>query len=367
MNRVSLVLAAVGAAIWASGCGGSGTGPAVRPQEPSPPIEDPEPPPQDPQPPAPPLPDDPLLSFTTVASGLTAPKVVTHAGDGSGSLFVAEQTGVVRILRDGATAVSRFHVLPADPDRSDPASEEVLLTVPQPFANHNGGQLAFGPDGFLYVGLGDGGSGGDPEGNGQNPGTLLGKVLRIDVESGDVPYGIPADNPFASGQEALPEIWAGGLRNPWRFSFDRATGDLYLGDVGQNRWEEVHFHEAGSPGGANYGWNILEGNACFDPPTGCVPPPGYSPPVHVYGHQPECSVTGGYVYRGPGNPAMTGGYLYGDYCSGRIWILHRTGEGWRNELAAATTYRISTFGEDEEGRLYVADHTGGAVHRIDSP
>ncbi len=411
MNRIVGGLAAVLVVAGALGCGGSGGGPAASPQEPAPPAQDPEPPSGDPDPP-------PLgglaLSFTPVASGLAAPTVIGHAGDGSDRLFVAEQPGRVRILTDGAllptsfldisgrlvsggergllglafppgfaekryfyvnctragdgaTVLGRFHVSPADPNAALPDSEEVLLTVEQPFANHNGGQLAFGPDGFLYVALGDGGSGGDPQGNGQNLETLLGTLLRIDVEAGEAPYRIPDDNPFVSDPEARPEIWASGLRNPWRFSFDRVTGDLYLGDVGQGSWEEVNFQPVGAPGGADYGWNILEGDACFLPAVGCEPPPRYSPPIHVYGHGPECSVSGGYVYRGPGNPEMQGRYFYGDYCSGRVWGLRRAGNAWENALVAETGFRISTFGEDEAGRLYVADHGGGAVYRIDAP
>jgi glucose/arabinose dehydrogenase len=186
------------------------------------------------------------------------------------------------------------------------------------------------------------------------------------VEAGAVPYGIPQDNPFTSDPAARDEIWASGLRNPWRFSFDRLTGDLYLADVGQNRWEEINFQPAGTPGGANYGWNIFEGNECFRPETGCEPPPRYAAPVHVYGHDLGCSVTGGYVYRGPGNPDMAGRYFYGDYCSSRVWSLRRVEGAWENVLVAETGFPISTFGEDEAGRLYVADHTGGVVYRIDA-
>jgi glucose/arabinose dehydrogenase len=352
------------------------------------------------------------LAFTLVASGLTIPTGIAHADDGSGRLFITEQGGGIRILRDGvllptafldiadrlsaggergllglafppgyaqkgyfyvnytraedgATVISRFFVS-ADSDIALPTSEEVLLTVPQPFANHNGGQIAFGPDGFLYVGLGDGGSGGDPLGNGQERGTLLGKILRLDVEGVEIPYGIPADNPFVQDPAASGEIWSRGLRNPWRFSFDRLTGDLFLADVGQNRWEEINFQAGASAGGANYGWNVLEGPDCFSPAAGCVEPAGYVPPVTFYSHELGCSVTGGYVYRGPGNPGLQGLYLYGDFCSGRLWGLRRTEGAWENELLAETAFSISAFGEDEAGRLYLADYSAGEIHRIDA-
>jgi glucose/arabinose dehydrogenase len=347
------------------------------------------------------------LTFTPVATGIASPTVITNAGDGSGRLFLVEQTGTIRIVRNGvllpapflnisdrlisggergllglafppgfsgkgyfyvnytrspdaATVVSRFFVSPADPDAALTTGEEIILTQAQPFANHNGGQLAFGPDGFLYVGLGDGGSGGDPQGNGQNPATLLGKLLRIDVEAGTAPYAIPAGNPFAN------EIWASGLRNPWRFSFDRLTGDLFLADVGQNIWEEINFQAAGAAGGANYGWNIFEGPDCFSPAVGCVEPSAYSAPVAFYNHDLGCSVTGGHVYRGPGNPGLQGVYLFGDFCSGRLWSLRPTVTSWSMELLTQTNFSISTFGEDEQGALYVADYGLGTIYRIDA-
>lgn len=350
------------------------------------------------------------LSFTPVASGLSAPTAIAHAGDGSERLFLAEQSGQVRILAggsllstpfidiadrllsggeqgllgiafppgyaqkgyfylhysrsgDGATVLSRFLVA-ADPNLALAASEEVLLVVAQPFANHNGGQLAFGPDGLLYLALGDGGSAGDPQGHGQNPASLLGKLLRLDVEGGVAPYGIPPGNPFAASATARPEIWALGLRNPWRFSFDRASGDLFVADVGQNAWEEINHQSAGA-GGANYGWNILEGLNCFSPASGCLPPPAAVAPVAVYDHSLGCSVTGGYVYRGPGNLDLQGLYLYGDFCSGRIWGLHQVGGRWDNRLLADTDWQISSFGEDEAGRLLLTDFASGTLYRID--
>jgi len=358
-----------------------------------------------------PAPSPLSLSFTAVASGLSAPTAISHAGDGSERLFVVQQSGQVRILAagtllptpfidiadrlinsgeqgllglafppgfaqkgyfylhysrlgDGASVLSRFSVS-ADPNLALTASEEVLLTVLQPFENHNGGQLAFGPDGMLYLALGDGGSGGDPQGHGQNPASLLGKLLRLDVEGGAVPYGIPADNPFVGSPSARPEIWALGLRNPWRFSFDRLNGDLFVADVGQNAWEEVNVQPGGASGGSNYGWNILEGEVCFSPAVGCIPPTAAVAPVAVYDHTLGCSVTGGYVYRGPQNPALQGRYLYGDFCSGRIWSLRQLGGSWENQLLADTDFQLSSFGEDENGRLYLADYGSGTLYRID--
>jgi glucose/arabinose dehydrogenase len=359
-----------------------------------------------------PLPIESLtLEFTQIASGLASPTTIVHAGDGSDRLFVVEQGGQVRLLRngvlipspflnitdqvvssgeqgllglafppgyaekgyfyvdytralDGATVISRFH-LSTDPDIADPLSEEVLLVVPQPFTNHNGGQLAFGPDGMLYVALGDGGSGGDPQGNAQDPATLLGNLLRIDVEAGAILYQVPPDNPFVADPVGRNEIWATGLRNPWRFSFDRLTGDLFIGDVGQGSVEEIDFQAATTSGGANYGWNILEGPDCFNPADACIEPSGYVPPVAFYDHTLGCSVTGGFVYRGPGNPDMQGLYFYGDFCSGRIWGLRSVGNTWDNQLITQTTFSISSFGEDEAGRLYLADYSDGTIYRID--
>jgi len=259
--------------------------------------------------------------------------------------------------------VSRFR-LTADPGVADPASEEVVLTVAQPFANHNGGQLAFGPDGYLYIGMGDGGSGGDPFNNAQSSTTLLGKLLRIDVESATQPYAVPASNPFRGNPNFRPEIWALGLRNPWRFSFDRSTGDLWIADVGQNAWEEVNVQPAASPGGENYGWRLMEGAHCYDPnpcnPTGLVLP------VAEYDHSLGCSITGGFVARGPAPARLAGAYVYGDFCSGRVWAVRRQGASFVNELILTTPYGISAFGEDEAGSLYLADYGGGALYRFDA-
>jgi glucose/arabinose dehydrogenase len=349
------------------------------------------------------------LQITLVAagSGFAQPVQVTHAGDGSGRTFVVEQAGTIRTLDnaaappfldirdrvlsggergllsvafpprfaqtgrfyvnytrtpDGATVVSRF-LVPGGSPFADNASETILMNVSQPFANHNGGQLAFGPDGYLYIGMGDGGSGGDPQNNGQNKGTLLGKILRIDVEAGQDPYVVPPGNPFLSDNTARGEIWALGLRNPWRFSFDRATGDLYIGDVGQNLFEEIDFQPSGSAGGENYGWNVMEGEHCFTDPS--CSRAGLILPVAEYAHgQGDCSVTGGTVYRGADFPLLQGTYLYGDFCSGRIWGLKRAGAVWENSLLTDSPHQISAFGEDETANLFVADHGTGTVYRV---
>jgi glucose/arabinose dehydrogenase len=340
------------------------------------------------------------------------PVHVSGAGDGSGRLFIVEQhTGRIRIFRDGAlvatpfldigslvstggeqgllsvafppsfatdaltekhfyvdytdvsgdTVVARYFL--ESEDVADEGSAEVVLAVEQPFSNHNGGLLVFGPDDLLYVGFGDGGSGGDPQNNAQRKGRLLGKILRIDVESGETPYGIPSDNPFV-GVRGADEIWALGLRNPWRFSFDRDTGDLYIGDVGQQEREEIDFEPASSDGGRNYGWNILEGRLCFDPGTNCVPPPDYSPPVTQYAHaRGRCSVTGGFVYRGSEEPGLRGIYFFADFCTGLMWGLQRDGTRWEKKRLLSSGLSISSFGEDDSGELHVVG-IGGSVHRL---
>jgi glucose/arabinose dehydrogenase len=242
----------------------------------------------------------------------------------------------------------------------------VLLVVRQPFANHNGGGLAFGVDGKLFVALGDGGSAGDPFGNGQSLGTALGKILRIDVDSG-TPYGVPPDNPFVGQKGALPEIWAYGLRNPFRISVDRPTGDLYVGDVGQNRVEEIDVGTASRRGGENYGWNVMEGSQCFRPSRGCNRT-GLTLPVYEYPHPEGCSVTGGLVYRGCRMPALAGSYFFGDFCTGFV-------RSFRLANAQATELRdwtaglggidsISSFGTDADGEVYVVDYDG-EVYRLE--
>ena len=261
------------------------------------------------------------------------------------------------------SVLSRFSVT-GDSNAADPSSESVLLEIEEPFSNHNGGMLAFGPDGMLYVAVGDGGGRADPQGNGQNLATLLGSILRIDVDaSGPAPgYGIPPDNPFAgpgTPQGARGEIWAYGLRNPWRFSFDRANGQLWAGDVGQNRREEIDLVRRGG----NYGWNVMEGNRCFSPSSGCNQQ-GLELPVIDYDHGLGCSVTGGYVYRGSRVPALVGAYVYADFCSGRIWALrHQGGQVVAQREIAGTRLSISSFGEDASGELYVLAFDG-QVYRI---
>lgn len=267
---------------------------------------------------------------------------------------------------NSGTVVSRFTVDPSDPDRADIGSEMILLSFDQPFGNHNGGDLAFGPDGYLYISTGDGGGAGDPEDNGQDRLNFLGKILRIDVDSGDT-YGIPADNPFANTDATLDEIWALGLRNPWRMSFDRQTGDLWIADVGQNQYEEVNFQPAGDPGGQNYGWRCYEGNEPFNTQN-CAAASELTFPVHTYVHNGAngCSVTGGYVYRGPTYTDMQGVYIYADFCSGRIWGLRPDGQqSFTSEvLLDGTAGQYSSFGEDNKGELYLAALGQGRIYQL---
>jgi glucose/arabinose dehydrogenase len=276
----------------------------------------------------------------------------------------------------GNTVLSEFLVSDfALPPRLDPATERVLLRVEQPFANHNGGQLAFGPDGYLWLGLGDGGSGGDPLGNGQNPATLLGSILRIDVD--DIPddgndaigYGIPDDNPFADGADGAPEVHLYGLRNPWRFSFDHATGELWIADVGQNAFEEVNRLDPAANAGANLGWPIMEATQCFIDAS-CTSD-GLILPVAEYGRDLGCSITGGHVYRGDAIAQLWGWYLFSDYCSGLLFGLRSDApDTTAGERAAAaqvlleTGANVSSFGEDTDGELYLADHATGTIYRV---
>lgn len=272
---------------------------------------------------------------------------------------------------DGDSRLARYAVGP-DPDRADPASGTILLTVTQPAGNHNGGHIEFGPDGMLYFGLGDGGGAGDQQNNAQNDQTLLGKLLRLDV-AGSGGYTIPPDNPNI-GRPQRDEIWAKGLRNPWCWSFDRLSGDLYIADVGQSELEEINVQPAGLPGGANYGWRLMEGSACYNPSSGCFDP-GLALPVHEYTHGGSpfrCSISGGYVYRGADIPQLQGQYFYADYCSAEVWSLT-----W-NEAAGATRVRnwtgqlepnggfgsIVGFGQDAAGELYVLDYDRGTAFRL---
>ncbi|MBI3978206.1 MAG: PQQ-dependent sugar dehydrogenase, partial [Chloroflexi bacterium] len=350
-----------------------------------------------------------VLGVERVADGFTQPLFVGHAGDGSGRIFVVEKTGRIRLadgtifldLGDRVTAPPLFsyereqgllglafhprfaangffyvhyndrrgdHVvsrLSVGPDgRGDPKSEKVLLTQRQPETNFNGGMLAFGPDGYLYIGLGTGGASVNLQANAQDLGTLLGKILRIDVDGGD-PYAIPPDNPFRRQPGARPEVWAYGLRNPWRFAFDRATGDLYIGGPGEFKREWVHFVPAGTPGGRNFGWPILEGSICWRVAT--CDRRGLELPVVEYPTYEggNCVVIGGSIYRGRQYPLLRGAYLYGDFCTGRIWAAARNAAGaWSTTELFRLSGLISSFGEDEAGELYVADIHNGAVYRL---
>lgn len=358
-----------------------------------------------------------------VASGLSAPLRVTAPAGDFQRLFVVEQGGRIRIVKDGLllggsfldlsgrissgsergllglafhpqyrrngrffvnytdpqgnTVVSEFGVS-SNPDSANAGSERVLLRQTQPFSNHNGGHLAFSPiDGTLYVGFGDGGSGGDPQNLAQNDGTWLGKILRIDVDDRDAgkEYAVPADNPFARRTNPRPEIWARGLRNPWRFSFDLAIGDLWIGDVGQGAWEEIDWQPASSPGGENYGWRRMEGFHCYDPASGCLTA-SLTLPMLEYAHSttpPRCSVTGGVVSRGASVPEIAGRYLFADYCSGELFSVRRLGgevTDARNHRAewvpsgGRTIDRVTDLGEDARGDVYVTDAAGGEVFRL---
>jgi len=268
---------------------------------------------------------------------------------------------------DGDTRISRFSVSPTNPDAADPDSELIILDVDQPFSNHNGGGLKFGPDGYLYIGLGDGGSGGDPENNGQKTTTLLGKFSRIDVSNStqSVRYTVPPDNPFIGNTAFRPEIWSVGWRNPWRFSFDRLTGDLWVGDVGQNAREEIDFEPAKKPG-RNYGWRCREGSQNYNS-NNCQPVEAYINPVFTYVNPSlGCSVTGGFVYRGSTYPGLYGLYVFPDYCSGRWWTLKRQSDSTFTaaQVADLANNEFSSLGEDSAGELYAAGHSSGKIYKI---
>ena len=342
------------------------------------------------------FPNSSNYEWKLIASGLNRPVDIQSANDGSGRLFIIEKSGYIRVYENGKllaspflditgrvnagsnemgllglafspdykqngyfyvnytgdggnTRISRFH---ASGNSADSSSENVLLIIKQPYQNHNGGALAFGPDGYLYAGLGDGGSAGDPHKNGQNTAVLLGKILRLNVNNGN-PYSIPSDNPFGN------EVWAYGLRNPWRISFDRATGDLWIGDVGQDKWEEIDYLPAGSQGGANFGWSIMEGNHNYDG----EPQPGMLPPVAEYSHKEGgCSVIGGYVYRGT-IPEWNGVYIYGDYCSGKVWVLIPSDGQWQSQVMFEMGVTITSFGQDESGEIYLSSDNGN-IYRL---
>lgn len=357
----------------------------------------------------------PPLSFVPVVTGLSQPVFVTHAGDGSGRLFVLERAGRIRVINSagsllptpflditslvgssgseegllglafhpnyesnglffvaytdtaGNLVLARYSVS-SDSNVANPASALTILTIPHPVnSNHNGGMLAFGSDGYLYWSTGDGGGGGDVPNNAQNINVLLGKILRLDINSGS-PYAIPANNPFVGVSGARGEIWSYGFRNPWRFSFDRATQDMYIGDVGEGNREEIDFEPSSSVGGLNYGWRVLEGSLCFNPSSGCDTSGKVFPVAEYVNNSATCAVTGGYVYRGSQSTQMTGIYFYGDFCSGEIWGLQRQPSGtWTSDLIADTSFLISSFGEDEAGELYLTDYSSGSVQKIVGP
>lgn len=389
-----LVLVLVLGSLLAAGCSSGNAPPAPAPASPSPTSGSCEP-----------VAGTPGLTVRRLAAGLDAPLDLQAAPGDRTRLFVVEQGGRIVILRDGVTETRPFldvsdrisrggergllglafhprfpengrffvnytgfggetHIaefrVSADPDVADPSSGRDVLVVSQPFANHNGGSLAFGPEGRLYVALGDGGSGGDPLGNGQGLGTLLGKILRLDVDQAS-PYAVPADNPFVGRPGARPEIWAYGLRNPWRIAFDPATGVLYIGDVGQRDWEEIDVAQPGR-GGENYGWNIMEGGHCFSPGIGCDRT-GLTLPVVEYGHEAGCSVTGGVVYRGCRMPGYHGTYFYGDYCSAFVRSFRLEGgqavdrRDWTASLSTGLD-RLTSFGVDADGEIYLLDQDG---------
>ena len=359
------------------------------------------------------------LRLQPVAAGLAFPTSITHAKDGSNRLFITEQRGTVRVVRsgkmspdyflditaqvrccgeqgllsiafhpdftangdffvdytdrDGDTVIARYHVLP-EGDKADEHSQKIILKIKQPTPIHNGGQLQFGPDGYLYIGTGDGGSfseggdgsGNDPENHAQRLDTLLGKILRIDLDHGD-PYAIPPDNPYAHIAGARKEIWASGLKNPWRFAFDRMTGDLYISDVGRDRWEEIDVQPHDSTGGENYGWRLMEGPACFYLSHDCNPDGALTLPAIQFSHSRGCAVIGGYAYRGKDMPALAGNYLYADFCTGKIWGAERgKDDAWSSRLLLDSDYMITSFGEDDEGELYIThrDKEDGAVYRL---
>ena len=354
----------------------------------------------------------PQVAFRALASGFTNPVGLEMPNDGSNRFFVVEQGGTIKnFYPDGTVAVENFlditgkvtsggelgllgltfhpgfsrngrffvnytrtvgngqiqtviaeYQVSSDPNVADPNSERILLVQDQPFPNHKAGQLAFGPDGFLYFGLGDGGSEGDPMGNGQNLGTLLGKMLRIDVDHQDpgLPYAIPADNPFATSSTALHEIWAYGFRNPWRFSFERGTDRQFCGDVGQDRFEEVDIVQKGG----NFGWNVMEGDHCFNPASGCDME-GKILPITEYDHSKGIAVIGGYVYKGTQIPSLTNLYVFGDLASGSVWYLREGPPGtFKQTLLLTVPFQISSFGQDVDGELYVVDYKDGSVLKL---
>lgn len=361
------------------------------------------------------LPDPTDYTWETVVDGLDNPIYVTPAGDGSGRLFAVEQPGYVLVVEDGEinstpfldlsellpriviqaryteqgllglafhpdfeenglffinytnsdghTVIARYAVSENDPNRADLLSAEEIMFYEQPLDNHNGGHLAFGPDRMLYIATGDGGGAGDPGLNGQNPATIHGALLRIDVDNDEAGYVVPDDNPFIETEGFLPEIWVFGLRNPWRFSFDRANGDLFIADVGQEMWEEINYLSADEAGGQNFGWNTYEGFDIYRAETEAVSE--VTDPIVAYDHSEGCSVTGGYVYRGEAMPELNGVYIYGDYCNGNVFAAYLDENGdWQAELFMQTEFVISSFGEGENGELYLVDYKGGIYQLV---
>ncbi|MCI0551309.1 MAG: PQQ-dependent sugar dehydrogenase, partial [Anaerolineae bacterium] len=358
--------------------------------------------------------DPSKLQFQPVISGLSQPVFITHAGDNLNRLFILERAGKIRIAKNGALlstpfldmqsivnsagseqgllalafhpqfeangyfytmhtnssgslVLSRFTASPVDTDQASFASRIELLVIPHPtYANHNGGTLAFGPDGYLYWSTGDGGGTGDPFNNAQSLNSLLGKILRLDVNSA-MPYAIPSTNPFYNNPNPAvrKEIWAYGLRNPWRFAFDSLTHDIYIGDVGQGSIEEIDFQPANSGGGENYGWSVMEGSSCYNPSSGCNQS-GKVLPIAQYSHSLGCSVTGGHVYRGSNYPSLYGHYFYGDYCTGRLFSIYNDPQSGLQPAVELTdtSFRISTFGEDEQKELHLADYATGILYNI---
>ncbi|MCP3958942.1 MAG: PQQ-dependent sugar dehydrogenase [bacterium] len=362
------------------------------------------------------------LALVEVTSGLTDLTSITHAGDER--LFLTDKAGFVRIwdgdsllptpfldisaltsfsleqgllsvafhpdyasngyffvyYSDNATdpVIARYEVTAGNPDLADPASGVTLMNPPH-FGGHYGGQLQFGPDGYLYFAIGDGGQQQDPDCRAQTPGLLQGKMLRIDVDQNvDTPphYGIPGDNPFVGGGDPADEVWAIGFRNPWRFSFDRLTGDLFISDVGQFEREEVSFQATGSTGGENYGWKIMEGTFCFDPDpidvdcpvaTPSCFDPSFTDPIIEYDHDSgDCSITGGYIYRGTRNPELQGSYVYGDWCTGKLWAASDSGGGnWTSEPLTVSLPAITTWGEGVDGEIYLTN--GSTLYHLSNP
>jgi glucose/arabinose dehydrogenase len=355
-------------------------------------------------------PDTLTLEFQEIASGFSSPVFLTHAPGDFDRLFIVERGGTIRIIKNGTTLASPFldisslvqsgneqgllglafhpdfpdssyiyvnytrpggdtrvarFTVTANPDVADPGSLSTVLDVVQPFSNHNGGMLAFGPDDYLYLGMGDGGSAGDPEENAQSDTTLLGKMLRIDVNT--VPYAVPGSNPYVGDAGILDEIWAFGVRNPWRWAFDRTTGDLWMADVGQGQLEEINYQAVTSTGGENYGWDIMEGTDCYEPSVGCDQT-GLVMPLYEYSHSAgRCSITGGYVYRGCAIPDLDGWYFYGDYCTGEVWRIIRLASGLYQgpePIETISSFQLSSFGEDAYGELYLVELNTGIIRKL---